>query len=46
MEDNVWRLIKPHQTWRDGDVTSPVELELIDEEELGDYVDLPEVLWH
>lgn len=36
MEDGEWRLIKPGQDWEDGEVTSPVELELINEEELED----------
>lgn len=39
----MWRLLKPHQTWRDGEVTSPFELEVIDEDELGEHVTLPDV---
>lgn len=38
MEDGEWRLIKPGQEWVDGEVTSPVELELINEDELEDYL--------
>eukprot|EP00955_Chlamydomonas_euryale_P095540 364943-Chlamydomonas_euryale.AAC.14 len=34
LEDGVWRLIKPGQTWKDGEVTSPSELELIYEDQL------------
>ncbi|KAJ9526951.1 hypothetical protein QJQ45_025347, partial [Haematococcus lacustris] len=42
LEAGMWRLIKPHQKWRDGEVVSPVELETIDDdwEELGKLVDL------
>lgn len=42
-EDKEWKLLKPGQTWSDGDVTSPVELETIEEDELGEYIKLPEV---
>jgi hypothetical protein len=38
-----WCLLKPSQRWRDGDVTSPHELESIKEEALGNYVDLSKV---
>ena len=43
LEGDTWKLLRPNQHWRGGEVTSPVELETIDEEELGVYVDLSRV---
>ena len=34
---------RPKQHWRSGEVTSPVELETINEAELGQFVALPNV---
>lgn len=39
MESEEWRLIKPGQQWEDGDVTCPMELELINEDELEEYLE-------
>ncbi|GAX85585.1 hypothetical protein CEUSTIGMA_g13000.t1 [Chlamydomonas eustigma] len=36
LEDGQWHLVKPHQMWEDGEVSSPKELELIHEEDLED----------
>uniref|UniRef100_A0A7S3QY69 Uncharacterized protein n=2 Tax=Dunaliella tertiolecta TaxID=3047 RepID=A0A7S3QY69_DUNTE len=44
LEGDTWKLLRPNQHWRGGEVTSPMELETIDEEELGVYVDLSRVL--
>ncbi|GAX75306.1 hypothetical protein CEUSTIGMA_g2751.t1 [Chlamydomonas eustigma] len=38
MEDGEWRLVKPHQHWEAREVTSPCELELINEEDLDMYI--------
>lgn len=43
MEGGEWHLIRPHQQWEDGDVTSPAELELIHEDELWDHVEEQQV---
>ncbi|GFH22815.1 uncharacterized protein HaLaN_20332, partial [Haematococcus lacustris] len=42
LDGGMWRLIKPHQKWRDGEVASPMELLTIDDDwaELGKYVSL------
>ena len=45
MEDGDWRLIKPGQEWEDGDVTSPMELELIHEDDLDEYLQVWEGAW-
>lgn len=39
MEDGEWRLIRPHQEWEDGEVTSPKELELIHEDDLDEFIE-------
>ncbi len=44
LEGDTWKLLRPNQHWRGGEVTSPAELETIDEEELGVYVDLSRVV--
>mmetsp|Transcript_9280 Transcript_9280/g.16376 ORF Transcript_9280/g.16376 Transcript_9280/m.16376 type:complete len:236 (-) Transcript_9280:621-1328(-) len=36
-----WKLAKPHQHWKDGDIASPLEMETIPEADLGMYVPLP-----
>mmetsp|Transcript_25093 Transcript_25093/g.54568 ORF Transcript_25093/g.54568 Transcript_25093/m.54568 type:complete len:820 (+) Transcript_25093:133-2592(+) len=38
MENKEWLVIKPNQTWDDGEVTSPKELELIEEEDIPQYL--------
>ncbi|GFH07007.1 uncharacterized protein HaLaN_01743 [Haematococcus lacustris] len=42
LDGGMWRLIKPHQKWKDGEVASPMELLTIDDDwaELGKYVNL------